>query len=158
MDAEFDGGVEEETRETDAPDALTPRQERALQAYLSSGSQKEAARAAGVSDSTLWRYLRTEPFARRLREARLAATSHSLTRLQQLSGDAVAVLHGLMMKEDAPAAARVSAIRTALDYSFRSAEVEVLKSRIDTLEEYIRRRREEDELDAARDLEKESDS
>jgi hypothetical protein len=53
MDAEFDGGVEEETRETDAPDALTPKQERALQALLSSRSQKEAAHAAGVSETTL---------------------------------------------------------------------------------------------------------
>jgi hypothetical protein len=81
-----------------------------------------------------------------------------MTRLQQLSGDAVAVLHSLMMKDDAPAAARISAARTALDYSFRSAEVEELKSRIDTLEEFIRRKQEGDDLDAALELEKESDS
>ncbi len=158
MDDEFDGGAEDETRDLDDPNALTPKKERALQAILSSRSQKEAASAAGVSETTLWRYLKEEPFAKRLREARLAATCHSMTRLQQLSGDAVAVLHCLMMKEDAPAAARISAARTALDYSFRSAEVEELKGRIDLLEEFIRRKQEGDDLDAALELEKESDS
>lgn len=77
-----------------------------LQAVLSSRSQKEAASAAGISETTLWRYLKEESFAKRLREARLAATGHSMMRLQQLSGDAVAMLHGLTLKEDAPAAAR----------------------------------------------------
>jgi DNA-binding CsgD family transcriptional regulator len=158
MDGEFDGGVEEETREVDARDALTPRQERALQAYLFSRSQKEAALAAGVSESTLWRYKQDPGFSRRLREAQRAAVNHAFLRLQRASGDAVTVLHDLMMMEDAPAGARVCAIRRALDYSFRSAEVEELKARIDLLEEFIRLKQEGDDLDAANELEKESDS
>ena len=154
MNDGFDGDAEGEA--CGGPDDLTPKQERVFQAILSSRSQKEAASAAGVSETTLWRYQKDKIFAGRLREARLAATGHSMTRLQQLSGDAVTVLHDLMMREDAPPGARLSAARTALDYSFRSAEVEELKVRIDLLEEFIRRRREEDDLDAAMELEKES--
>lgn len=156
MKNEFDRSAADETEDLDNPDALTPKQERALQALLSSRTLKEAALAADISETTLWRYQKDKVFAGRLREARLAATGQSMTRLQPLSGDAVAVLHGVMMKEDVPAAARISAARTTLGYSFRSAEVEELKSRIDTLEEFIRRKQEGDDLDAA--LEKESDS
>jgi hypothetical protein len=129
--------------------ALSEKQERALAAVLSHPTTKEAALAAGISETTLWRYTRDEEFSRRLKEARREAFDHTVTRLQKSSGEAVTVLRDLMMKEDAPAAARISAARTVLDYAMRAAEQDELKARINELEKFILRKQEEDALDRA---------
>jgi hypothetical protein len=130
--------------------ALPPKQELALRAVISHPTLKEAALAAGISETTLWRYMQDAEFSRRLREARREAVSHTVTRLQQASSDAVTVLRDLMLKEDAPPAARISAARTVLDYSFRAAEQEEQRARIDELEQFILRRQEEEALDRGR--------
>lgn len=135
--------------EADDPNALPAKQELALRAVISHPTLKEAALAAGVSETTLWRYMQDESFSRRLREARRDAVNHAVIRLQRASSDAVTVLHDLMMKADAPASARITAARTVLDYSIRAIEIDELKGRIDQLEEFIRAKQEENALDAA---------
>ena len=137
------------TPEPDGPGALPAKQESALRAVLSHPTLKEAALAAGISETTLWRYMQDGEFSKRLREARRDAVGHAVTRLQRASSDAVTVLRDLMMKEDAPAAARITAARTVLDYSMRAVETDELRARIDELEEFIRAKQEEDALDAA---------
>lgn len=107
--------------------SLPARQELALRAVISHPTLKEAASAAGVSETTLWRYKQDAEFSRRLREARREAVEHAVLRLQRASGDAVTVLHDLMVKDDAPAAARIAAARTVLDYSLRAVEIEELR-------------------------------
>lgn len=131
------------------PGALPAKQELALRAVLSHPTLKEAALAAGISETTLWRYMQDEEFSKRLREARRDAVSHAVIRLQRASSDAVTVLRDLMMKDDAPASARITAARTVLDYSMRAVEMDELRARIDQLEEFIRAKQEEDALDAA---------
>lgn len=138
---------DEKTPEDVAPGALSPRQELALQALLTHPTQKEAAAAAGVSDTALWRYMKDEEFSRRLREARHQAVGHAAARLQGGAGEAVAVLRDLMTKEDAPPAARIAAARTVIDYSFRVIETDDLKARVNELEQFILRKQEEDALD-----------
>ena len=131
-----------------ADGTLPAKQEQALQAVISHPTLKEAALASGVSETTLWRYMQDEAFSRRLREARREAVNHAVTRLQRASVDAVAVLHELMLKADAPASARISAARAVIDYSLRAAEIDELKARIDSLEEFIRLKQEQDALAA----------
>ena len=133
----------------DDSNALSPKQERALQALISHPTIKDAALAAGISETTLWRYMQDEAFSKRIREARREAVGHAVARLQQASSEAVAVLRELMMKEEAPASARISAARTILDYAIRAAEMEELKARISELEEFIRAKQAEDLLDDA---------
>ena len=86
--------IDDTSPEGAAPGALSPRQERALQALLTHSSLKEAAAAAGVSDATLWRYMKDAEFTRRLRGARREAVGHAAARLQRFSGDAVAGVRG----------------------------------------------------------------
>lgn len=131
------------------PGALSPRQERALQAVVSHPTLKEAALAAGVSDATLWRYMKDPEFERRLREARRVAVGHAAVRLQGATGEAVAVLRELMTRVEAPPAARISAARAVIDYSFRAVEMDELRARLRELEEFILRKQEEDALDRA---------
>ena len=145
LEAGEDGAADAEDR-----GALSPKQQRALEALLTRPTMKEAAAAAGVSETTLWRYMKDPAFSGELREARRLAYDHTIARLQRDSGDAVTVLRGLMMKEDAPAAARVSAARTLLDYADRFAEVDDLRGRLEELEDYLRAKDEEAVLAAAR--------
>lgn len=138
--------AEEEAEIENIPGALPAKQELALQAVISYPTLKEAALAAGISEATLWRYLKESNFNRRLRETRRDAVNHAVIRLQRASSDAVTVLSDLMRKEDAPSAARISAAKSILDYTLRVAEMDRLNARIERLENYIRLRQEEDSL------------
>jgi hypothetical protein len=135
---------DEITPEPEEGGSLPAKQELALQAVITHPTLKEAALAADISETTLWRYMQGERFSRRLREARREAVDHAVTRLQRASGDAVTVLHNLMMKEDAPAAARITAARAVLDYSMRAVEMDELRARIEELEGFVRAKQEED--------------
>jgi hypothetical protein len=141
--------TDEITPEIVEADGLPDKQELALRAVISHPTLKEAALAAGIGETTLWRYMQDEAFSRRLRETRRDAVNHAVIRLQRASSDAVTVLHDLMMKDDAPASARITAARTVLDYAIRAVEIDELKARIDQLEDFLRRKQEEDALDAA---------
>ena len=90
----------------DSDGSLPAKQEAALSAVLLHPTLKEAALAAGISETTLWRYMHDEEFSKRLREARRDSVNHTVIRLQKASSEAVTVLHELMMKEGAPPAAR----------------------------------------------------
>jgi len=62
---------EERAAEADEGGGLSPRQELALQAVLSHPTLKEAAAVAGLSETTLWRYMQDKTFTKRLREGTL---------------------------------------------------------------------------------------
>jgi AcrR family transcriptional regulator len=123
--------------ESDAVDELTQRKERALEAVLSHLTLKEAARAAGVSEPTLWRYMRDETFTRRLREARAASVTYTSGRLQGASAEAVKILQHLMRREDAPLQPRIAAARAVLEFSFRARVVDELQAEVDRLKEVL---------------------
>ena len=143
-------GEEEGESQSHADSELTAKQELALSAVVSHATLKEAAAAAGVSETTLWRYMKDETFSRRLSDARRDAVSHAALRLQRASSDAVTVLQELMLRSDAPASARTTAARAVLDYSFRVVEMDEMKRKIRELEEFLIRKQEEDALDKAR--------
>jgi hypothetical protein len=124
---------------------LSLKQELALRAVISQPTLRDAARAAGVSAPTLWRYMQDEAFSRRLKVARREVVDHAFRRLQGAADDAVTALHDLVRREDTPARARIAAARSILEFSFRAAEYESLRARIDELEEFIRIKQEQEE-------------
>lgn len=128
---------------------LTAKQEQALLAVLSHRTLKDAARAAGVSETTLWRYMRDEAFSEALQNARRVAFRQTLVHCQTAADEAVAVLREVMSDRDAPASSRVAASRASLDYYIRAGHVEELQTRVEQLVEHIRVKQEQDELDAA---------
>jgi hypothetical protein len=135
--------------QTDEAEGLSAKQELALRAVISHPTLKDAAAAVDISETTLWRYKQDPEFSRRLRDARREAVDHAVLRLQRGSNDAVTVLHELMLKEDAPASARITAARTVLEYSVRAAEIDELRGRVEELGEFIRSRYDEEARDAA---------
>ena len=99
-------------------DGLTPGQERAIRAMLTARSIAAAARQADVGQSTLRRWLREDDNLRQFREQ---ALSHATLMLQQGLAQAVCIMHELIQSEGRIDPGRVSLIRIALEYAFRSA-------------------------------------
>ena len=116
-------------------DGLTPSQERAIRAMLTARSIAAAARQADVGQSTLRRWLREdENFQNKLRQFREQALSHAALMLQQGAARAVAIMYKLIQSGRPIEPGRVSLIRTAIEYAFRSAVYCDIIERVKALE------------------------
>lgn len=122
---------------------MTAKRELALSAVISHPTHKEAAIAAGISETTLWRYMKEEAFARRLRDATREVFSQACARLQGAAAAAATALHDIVKDQGTPVAARVAAARAILDQSRRSLEHDDLRAQIDELEQHILSMRDE---------------
>src|SRR5262245_59396765 len=114
-------------------DTLNPRQERAIEALLTSATQKKAAEKAGIGERTLKRWLAEPAFAAAYRQARREVVEHAVGILQQLAGRAVATLGGLMGAEHGEGV-RCRAAAIVLEQSLRGVELGDLLVRVEALE------------------------
>ncbi len=119
----------------DRNDGLTPSQERAIKALLTSRSIAAAARQAKVGESSLRRWLREDDnFQDKLRRLREQALSHAALQLQEGVSKAVGILYDLIERDKRIEPGRSSLIRTALDFGFRSSVYNDVIERMKTLE------------------------
>lgn len=132
--------------EPDEIDGLPDNQRAALAALLTSRTHKEAAAKCGLSESTVWRYLRDPAFAEHYRAARRVVVDQAVYTLQAEASDAAAVLREVSQDKQAPAAARVAAARVIVGLAFKGLELGDLQDRIVSLETYIKRKADEDAL------------
>jgi hypothetical protein len=110
------------------------KQEEAIAALLTQRNIEEAARVTGIGSTTLVRWLQIPEFQTAYREARRAAFSQSIARLQQASSAAVSVLVKIMVDPDAPTSSRVRAADVVLERASKAIELEDLDQRIAALE------------------------
>lgn len=143
--------TDETASELDSPDTLPAKHDLALRALISHPTYKEAAKASGISETTLWRYMQDKTFARRLTALRCEAVNHLLARLQSASADAARALHEIVRDKGTPAPARISAARAIIDYSLRGIEADELHARIRELEDFIREQDEGEALTSAKE-------
>jgi hypothetical protein len=122
-------GNEKETGE------LNAKQLRAIESLLSEPTTRAAAKAAGVSEVTLWRWLNEPAFAEAYREARSHLLETTLTALQSASGDAVKTLRNVLNDEQARPGEKVSAARAILEYALKSREILEVEERLRALEQ-----------------------
>ena len=116
------------------------KKEAAVVALLSQRNVEEAARVAGVSASTLLRWLQVPEFKQSYRQARRDAYSQSIARLQRASSAAVSTLLTVMVDGNAPAASRVRAADCILEHATKAIELEDIEARVSELERAARRR------------------
>ena len=109
---------------------LTRKQEQAVASLLRQPTITAAADDAGVSDSTLRRWMRDDVFAAAYSTARAQLVTDTIGAIQRSGTRAILTLHEIMGDADAPASARVAAARTVLDLAIQSA----LEARIAALE------------------------
>ncbi|HEY4365122.1 MAG TPA: hypothetical protein VGN17_29435 [Bryobacteraceae bacterium] len=120
---------------------LSRKQEDAIVALLSQRNVEEAARTVGVPIRTMYRWQKESDFDIAYREARRAAFSQSVARLQQMSAAAVSTLGKVMVDQNAPAASRVRAASSVLDLAARAIEIEDLEARLSALEDSVEAQR-----------------
>src|SRR5262245_41209465 len=115
-------------------DPLTPTQELALVALLNEPTIAAAAVTAGVSESTLYRWLREPAFAAEYQRARREAVRQAVAQVQRVSWAAVSVLMQLMVDKTAAPSVRLNAASKILDLAIRAVELEDMEARIAALE------------------------
>lgn len=116
---------------------LSRKQEQALVALLEHPTITQAAKACGIGETTLFRWLQITEFNQEYNNAKRQLLSQSITRLQQASNTAVNTLISVMTNQDSPPSSRVTAAKTVLEMAIKAVEVDDLAKRIDELEELI---------------------
>jgi len=114
---------------------LGAKQEAAVIAMLTARSVEDAARVAGVAPRTLYRWLKEKDFDAAYREARRAAFSQAIARLQQMSGAAISVLGKVLVDPNTPASTKVRAVDSVLNHAAKAIELEDIEVRVAALEE-----------------------
>jgi transposase-like protein len=114
---------------------FTRKKEEAIAALLTQRNVEEAARAAGIGTQTLLRWLKIPEFQDAYRDARRAAFSQSIARLQQASSAAATTLLKIMLDVNAPASTRVRAADSVLDHAKHAIELEDVEARVTGLEQ-----------------------
>ncbi len=112
---------------------LPPKAEKVLTALLHHGAVRSAAKDAGVSEATVFRYLQDSEFQRRYRAARADVVDAAIALMQRLCSNAVTTLGAVMHDTDAPASARVAAARTILEQSIGGVELAELRQEIEDI-------------------------
>ena len=115
--------------------ALSPRQQAALPIVAGSPTIVQAARAAGIGESTLRRWLTDPAFSNCLAELRRQSANLARQKLLELTPLCVSVLADAMQNPDP--AIRLRAANYALSFNLRAAELENLRSDLDSLETAI---------------------
>ena len=113
---------------------LGRRQEAAVAALLSSRTNEEAAREAGVTSRTLRRWMKRQDFRARLHEVRCESFARDYARLQQGSGAAVSTLLKTLVAPKTTEALRVSIAKFVLDSTQKSLEIQSINLRVSDLE------------------------
>jgi len=116
---------------------LNRKMETTIVALLNQPTFTLAAENAGISETTLWRWLQREDFKKAYKEARKQAVNQAIAHIQQISGEAVNTLREVM-NDGAKETARVTAARAILELTLKAYEIEDIEERLEALEERMR--------------------
>jgi hypothetical protein len=120
---------------------LPRKREQAIIALLEQPSIKQAAQSVGISEVTLFRWLQEPDFQRAYREAKHRVVEQAISRLQQVSREAVDTLREVMIDTEKPPSTRVTAAKAVLEMSIKAVELEDLASRVEELERFVEEKR-----------------
>jgi hypothetical protein len=110
--------------------------EQLLMALACGATIENAARSAGVSQTTVYRRMNDPDFAARLRQMRSDMVQRTAGALTAAATEAVRTLLELQ-KQPTPAAVRLGAARAVLEIGVKLREVAELEDRIAALEEQV---------------------
>ena len=114
---------------------LGAKKEGAIIALLTSRSVEDAARAADVPLRSLYRWLKEPEFDAAYRKAKRAAFGQAVSRLQQGTGAAAAVMLKLMVDSGVPASTRLRAADCVFTHAKSAIEMEEIEARVAALEQ-----------------------
>ena len=108
--------------------------EDAVAALLTQRNVEEAAKAVGISTRTMLRWIKEPEFQTAYREARRAACSQAVAKLQQGTTAAATTLLKVMLDQGTPASVRVRAAECIMNHSAKAIEIEDVEARVSALE------------------------
>jgi hypothetical protein len=115
--------------------ALTPKQETAIAALLSTSTIKDAAEACGLTTVTLWRWFQLPEFAAAWRAARRQVVENAITQLQTAASEAVETLkRNLTCRNEA---VEVRAASLIIEQAVKGVELVDLQERVERLESLL---------------------
>ncbi len=115
---------------------IAAKQHALIAAMLTEGSLAKAAAKTGVSESTIYRWLRDPSFAEAVREARSRVVDAAMAHRESVMTVAVDALRAIVDDSDIPPTVRISSAKTMLDSVFRARQVEI-GSHLAELEEAV---------------------
>jgi hypothetical protein len=110
------------------------KMEDAVAALLTQRNVEEAAKAVGISTRTMLRWIKEPEFQAAYREARRAAYSQAVAKLQQGTTAAATTLLRVMLDQGTPASVRVRAAECIMNHSSKAIEIEDVEARVTELE------------------------
>lgn len=113
---------------------MTPRQQKALAALLTSPSKAAAAKAAGISPRTLRDYLSDQSFQAAYRDAFGNMVEDATRQAQQAISPALSTLREIVEDREEDAQARISAARAILSHGIKLTETTDILNRLQELE------------------------
>ena len=109
------------------------KKEKAIACLIAQPSITLAAQEAGISQSTMYRWLNDEEFQMAYRKAKKEIVGHALTQVQKAVTKAVDTLLDVM-GNGVVESAKVSAAKTILELAIKAVEIEELEERLTILE------------------------
>ena len=109
--------------------------ERILAALIAKRSIPEAAKAAGVSERTVYSRLADDDFRAEYEARQRCTLDHACKALQGALTDAVDVLTSIMKNAETSPQSRITAARSVLEYGVKLTELTDLAARVEALEE-----------------------
>ena len=113
---------------------MTPRQQKALAALLTSPSKAAAAKAAGIAPRTLRDYLADPEFQAAYRDAFGNMVEDATRQAQQAISPALSTLREIVEDREEDAQARISATRAILSHGIKLTETTDILNRLQELE------------------------
>ena len=113
---------------------MTPRQQKALAALLTSPSRAAAAEAAGITTRTLQNYLSDSEFQAAYRDAFGNMVEDATRQAQQAISPALSALLEVVKDGEEDAQARISAARAILSHGIKLTETTDILNRLQELE------------------------
>jgi transposase-like protein len=110
------------------------KQEEAIAALLTQRNIDEAAKAVGIASNTLLKWMKEPEFQKAYREARRAAFSQSIARLQQGTSAAATTLIKLLLDPNTPASVRARVADSIFAHASKAIEIEDIEARVSELE------------------------
>lgn len=113
---------------------MTPKQERALQALLTSRTVKEAAQKAGTTDNTIRRYMKDPAFMAAYKERVSEIMTAATRNLQQNFTAAIDRLGRIVANDEESGTNQIAAARALLDYGLKFTEFNDILSELEAAE------------------------
>ena len=110
------------------------KKEEAIAALLTARNIEEAAKSVGIAPNTLLNWMKVPEFQAAYREARRAAYSQAVAKLQQGTTAAATTLLKVMLDQGTPASVKVRAAECVMTHSAKAIEIEDIEARVSELE------------------------